>query len=329
MNHYDVFNGDADGICALHQLRLNTPRDARLVTGTKRENALLHRVRAAPGDEVTALDIALPGNVVALRGLLERGVRVRYIDHHEPGEVPAHPLLEAVIDTSPEVCTSILVDRLLEGRHRAWAVVAAFGDNLPGPAAKLAAGLGRDDATTALWRELGECLNYNAYGMTEDDLVYRPADLYRALAGHADPSRFVDAQPHFARLRTARAQDLAQARGCTPVALGTQARLHRLPDAAWARRVSGSYANIVFNDDPGRAQVVAVPRGPAERGPDGDGEILQLSLRMPAGSPVAAHEICKRFGGGGRKGAAGIDRLAEADLPRFGQALEQAFRALG
>ncbi len=62
MTTYDVFNGDADGLCALHQLRLARPLDAQLVTGTKRDNALLARVPAIAGDRVTALDIALPGN---------------------------------------------------------------------------------------------------------------------------------------------------------------------------------------------------------------------------------------------------------------------------
>ena len=33
MTYYDVFNGDADGICALQQLRLHEPRDAVRVTG--------------------------------------------------------------------------------------------------------------------------------------------------------------------------------------------------------------------------------------------------------------------------------------------------------
>ena len=50
MTHYDVFNGDADGICALQQLRLAEPRDAVLVTGVKRDIALLDRVPARAGD---------------------------------------------------------------------------------------------------------------------------------------------------------------------------------------------------------------------------------------------------------------------------------------
>ena len=36
MADYDVFNGDADGICALVQLRQAEPRDTTLVTGVKR-----------------------------------------------------------------------------------------------------------------------------------------------------------------------------------------------------------------------------------------------------------------------------------------------------
>ncbi|HZV66950.1 MAG TPA: hypothetical protein VFG03_18780, partial [Telluria sp.] len=41
---YDVFNGDADGICALHQLRLAQPAETRLITGVKRDIALLDRL---------------------------------------------------------------------------------------------------------------------------------------------------------------------------------------------------------------------------------------------------------------------------------------------
>ena len=46
LRHFDVFNGDADGLCALHQLRLVTPRASILVTGTKREINLLEHVVA-------------------------------------------------------------------------------------------------------------------------------------------------------------------------------------------------------------------------------------------------------------------------------------------
>ena len=53
----DVFNGDADGICALHQLRLHEPRSgARLVTGVKRDIALLDRLDEVSGADITVLD---------------------------------------------------------------------------------------------------------------------------------------------------------------------------------------------------------------------------------------------------------------------------------
>jgi hypothetical protein len=59
VTHFDVFNGDADGLCALHQLRLARPIESVLVTGVKRDIELLPRVAAVAGDAVTALDISL------------------------------------------------------------------------------------------------------------------------------------------------------------------------------------------------------------------------------------------------------------------------------
>ena len=44
MANYDVFNGDADGICALQQLRLNDPIESKLITGVKRDIQLLDHV---------------------------------------------------------------------------------------------------------------------------------------------------------------------------------------------------------------------------------------------------------------------------------------------
>ena len=62
--HYDVFNGDADGICALLQLRLAEPAGlASAVTGIKRDIALLDRSSArARVITVTVLDISMAKN---------------------------------------------------------------------------------------------------------------------------------------------------------------------------------------------------------------------------------------------------------------------------
>ena len=74
MKRFDVFNGDADGLCALHQLRLAAPADAVLVTGVKRDIALLSRVDAHAGDEVTVLDISAEANHGALLALYTDGL---------------------------------------------------------------------------------------------------------------------------------------------------------------------------------------------------------------------------------------------------------------
>jgi len=121
VRHFDAFNGDADGICSLLQLRLDAPMDSVLVTGAKRDVALLQRVPAGRGDAVTALDISMAVNRGALLGLLECGATVQYFDHHFAGEVPVHPGLEAHIDTSPGVCTGMIVDTYLKGNQRVWA----------------------------------------------------------------------------------------------------------------------------------------------------------------------------------------------------------------
>jgi peptide chain release factor 2 len=202
MSRYDVFNGDADGLCALHQLRLIEPLDTRLVTGPKREIDLLGRVPVGEAESVTVLDLSMEKNGAALRALLEAGVRVAYFDHHFPGEIPAHPGLSAHLDTRPEVCTSLLVDAYLDGRARAWAVVGAFGDNLNRSARRAAESLGLDALEVERLRELGICLNYNGYGPGIEDLHFAPDALYRRLQPYADPFDFIREEAAFAHLRS-------------------------------------------------------------------------------------------------------------------------------
>lgn len=75
MNQFDIFNGDADGICALHQLRLAQPADAILISGAKREVTLLRHAHAQMRDRVSVLDISLDSNRDSLTALLDRGGR--------------------------------------------------------------------------------------------------------------------------------------------------------------------------------------------------------------------------------------------------------------
>jgi hypothetical protein len=54
------------------------------------------------------------------------------------------------------------------------------------------------------------------------------------------------------------------------------------------------------------------------------GAAWRVSVRAPIESPSGADALCSRFGGAGRAGAAGIDRLPDRDLERF----ERAFAAM-
>jgi len=315
--HFDVFNGDADGLCALQQLRLATPRDAVLVTGVKRDIALLRRVPAEAGDAVTALDISLDVNRAALGELLERGVAVEYFDHHHAADIPSHPKLTAHIDGAPDVCTGILVDRHLGGAQRPWAVVAAYGDNLDAPATALAASIGLGNDEQALLRELGRDLAYNAYGDTEVDLIVHPAELFRVMHGYADPLRFARSETVLRTIGDSRHGDLASARAIAAETVSPGAAAWVLPDAAWSRRVRGAFGNELAHAFPQRAHAVLTP--------DGQGGYT-VSVRAPLARPIGADALCRQFdSGGGRVGAAGINHLPRDQLELFLRRLAQAF----
>ena len=85
MLYIDVFNGDADVVCALHQLRLHNPQESRLVTGVKRDTLLLKRIISARDSVLTVLDISFHANREPLLQLLKQGNTVHYFDHHFAG----------------------------------------------------------------------------------------------------------------------------------------------------------------------------------------------------------------------------------------------------
>ncbi|NLP65151.1 hypothetical protein [Paraburkholderia sacchari] len=316
MQYFDVCNGDADGLFALHQLRLATPRNAVLITGPKRDNALLRRVAAHCGDHVTALDLSFDVNRAAVLALLGRGVAIDYIDHHVATDLPRHPLLHADIDTAPDVCTSILVDRRLGGRHRAWAVAAAYGDNLPGAAQRLARLAGIESDDDARLRELGENVNYAGYGDTMDDLLIAPAALYAQLVPYVDPLDFVAACPLLEKIGEARCEDLKLACAQRPAIASAGIEVYTLPDERWARRVRGTFANRLALAAPGRAHAVLTPAT--------DGA-WTVSVRAPVAAPLGADRLCRQFGGAGRSGAAGIGGLPHGACDAFVAAFRKAY----
>lgn len=317
VTHYDVFNGDADGICALQQLRLAEAREGVLVTGVKRDIALLKRVAAEAGDRITVLDVSLDKNREPLGALLDKGVSVRWFDHHFPGDIPRHEHFEPHIETIPDKGTSLLVDEHLGGRFRAWALVGTFGDNFDKRANALAdeMGIGADDV--ARLRELGICLNYNGYGARIEDLHFAPDALFERLHPYGDPLAFINDDDTFAALRQGYADDMAKARGVAPELLDDGHGIYILPAQAWARRASGVYANELASGAPERAHAMLTEL-------PGGGYVV--SVRAPLARPEGADALCRQFPtGGGRKAAAGINELPAEQLQGFIDAFKAAF----
>jgi len=313
---YDVFNGDADGLCALLQLRLASPREAKLVTGVKRDIKLLGQVDAQRGDEIVVLDVSLDANRDALLRALRNGARVSWFDHHHPGDIPVHSGFSPHIDINPQLCTALIVDRHLKGQFRAWAIVAAFGDNLDKPARDAASTLGLKHTDTELLRELGVCLNYNAYGELIDDLLFAPADLFATLTPFADPREFIRDCDVFESLQQRMHDDLLRASAVHVEPLGNASAYAVLPQAGWSRRVVGIYANTLAQHNPQRAHAVLV----AKKG----GHLI--SIRAPLANPRGAANVARAFqSGGGREGAAGIDFLPDSETDRFLETLRLAY----
>jgi hypothetical protein len=318
MRYFDVFNGDADGICALHQLRLAEPLEATLVTGLKRDIALLKSVPADEGDVVTVLDISLDRNRDALQAMLARGVAVRYFDHHYAGDVPAHALFTAHLDHTGLTCTSALVNRHLGGRFSVWAAVGAFGDAFDEAALEIAKPLQMDDGRLALLRELGTSLNYSAYGLSEADVLVKPADLYRIVSRYPDPFELIDREPLVDRLARDRIEDIEKAFSTVAIHATGAGDVWLLPDAPWARRVSGTFANRLALLEPARAHAVLTPV---------PGGAYMVSVRSSQARGPSAVDFCRSFKGGGRTTSAGIDRLDAARLDHFIDSFDAAWRA--
>jgi len=316
MGDIDVFNGDADGICALLQLRQLEPRASRLITGVKRDISLLDKVQCNAGDRVTVLDISLDKNRESLLRLLQAGGHVFYVDHHYPGEIPVHPQLEALINTSPEVSTSALVNGRLKGARAGWAVVGCYGDNLDQTAEKIAATLpvGPD---LAHLKALGVMINYNGYGEQVADLHFAPDELFRRLLPFDDPSLCLKEDPDLmATLQQAYDDDMRCAEKAPRLLEDDVLSVIELPDAPWARRVSGVYGNYLANSFPDRAHAVLtdIPEG------------YLVSVRAPLNNRTGADEVCRQFAtGGGRAAAAGINCLPGEEVDTLVDALRRQY----
>ncbi|MDA0110541.1 DHH family phosphoesterase [Vibrio sp. La 4.2.2] len=319
--HYDVFNGDADGIIALIQLRLDDPKESILITGVKRDIKLLAQVVDSKDvSSVTALDISMEKNMPALEMLLtERNVPVFYCDHHRSGDIPQSSLLTADINLDAEVCTSLLINKRLDGKHSHWAIAGAFGDNLFKPALSLATSEGLPEPDIEFLKELGTLINYNGYGASEADLHIEPAILFRQLVEFESPLMLRDDQSSpFYVLKKGYEQDYLHVSELSPVFSDEICEVYQLPCESWARRISGVFGNELANRNPDKAHAVLTQNQ--------DGQSYTVSVRAPLNNRNGADEICVQFPtGGGRKAAAGINQLPMSDKDNFINVLQQFY----
>ncbi|EGR1593084.1 TPA: DHH family phosphoesterase [Vibrio parahaemolyticus] len=313
--NYDIFNGDADGIIALLQLRLADPIDSQLITGVKRDIKLVEKVDVQAGDGLTVLDISMEKNMAGLEQALAQGAHVFYADHHKAGDIPQHGNLDAHIDLDANMCTALIVDKLLEGRFHTWAITAAYGDNLIAKADALADQAGLNNEQKAQLKELGTLINYNGYGSKVDDLHFHPADLYRALVQYISPFEVIEdkASPYY-QLQSAYQQDMDAAQAVPATHESDTLKLFELPNTAASRRISGVYGNWLANQNPDSAHAVLTENA--------DGTYT-VSLRAPLNNKQGAVAVCGQFPtGGGREAAAGINALRKEDVNAFIDAVE-------
>ena len=102
---------------------------------------------------------------------------------------------------------------------------------------------------------------------------------------------------------------MAQAAATLPSEARASGAVYVLPDAAWARRVSGVYANDLATAHPTRAHAL-LTRSPRSH--------YVVSVRAPLADKRGADELCLRFEtGGGRRAAAGINVLPETRIADF------------
>ncbi len=307
---YDIFNGDADGICALIQLRLAKPLEATLITGIKRDIQLLKKINVVAGDQLTVLDVSMQKNTDQLNNALDNGAKIFYADHHQAGDIPKHPNLTALIDTSSDTCTSLIINQHLQGQFPLWAITAAFGDNLYQSAHKLASSINISTERVEQLKKLGTYINYNGYGSCLADLHFTPDKLYQEMASYASPIDFIaDNQLIYQQLESGYLNDMRTAELTQPEYSDEKIAVYILQDETWARRVSGVFSNDLANQYPDRAHAVVTVT---------PGNDYQISVRAPLNNKSKADELCASFPtGGGRKAAAGINHLPINKLSAF------------
>ncbi|WP_150464666.1 DHH family phosphoesterase [Francisella sp. XLW-1] len=312
--YIDIFNGDADGILSLIQLRKALPvasNSHTLITGVKRDISLCKDVSNQDANDavVIVLDISYDKNYQDIERLLHYVSQITYFDHHQADQLISNSRLKAHIDTSADTCTALIVSNSLDKKYHLWAIAAAYGDNLHHIADNEADLLKLNSEQKAQLKELGVLINYNGYGSTIDDLYYHPADLYHELIKYETPFDVIaDKHSCFYKLKQGYEDDSKNLDNLD-IEDFNKLKLVKLPNQPWARRVSGTLGNDLANKYRDKAIIIATTK---------DSGNYLISLRAPKNKPFGAADICSQFAtGGGREAAAGVNDLLKGELDIF------------
>lgn len=315
MDYYDFFNGDADGILSLHQYRLDNPVDSIKYTGIKRDIELLRHVTDVKNCKFNVFDISMETNKDHVQHALDNGNIITWFDHHVANDqLIGHNNMTASIDTDPNCCTSLLVDRHTKGQYRPWTIAGAYGDNLHELAQSLNTGYSEQQMSTL--RALGETLNYNGYGNEISDLVYDPLDVYEDVSQYDDPFRYVIFSDMYKKIYHQMNLDKQELKNSTVLLEETFGRIVKLPDTMASKRYSGIYSNQLTTENPAMAFAILTDNGAG----------YKVSIRAPKNNPVGASTLAQMFPtGGGREKAAGINMLHKDSLAHFYLMFRQVF----
>ena len=128
----------------------------------------------------------------------------------------------------------------------------------------------------------------------------------------------VDVGSPYARLQAGYEEDLGNARAVAMHSNTDKVCVVNLPDRPWAKRISGTFGNLLAAENKAKAIVVASSNS--------DGS-LTISLRAPKNNPYGAADVCNQFPtGGGREGAAGVNALHATALSQFVEAVSLAYQ---
>jgi hypothetical protein len=137
------------------------------------------------------------------------------------------------------------------------------------------------------------------------------------ISPYADPFAFIQEASEYTVLKEGYLQDIDSAGNIKPELEKPAFAVYILPDAPWARRVSGVFANQLAHDFPDRAHAILSLKH--------DGAFL-VSIRAPLSSREGADDVCRQFPtGGGRKAAAGINHLPAEEFDRLVSVMSEVF----